>query len=65
MIGPDTATRPNVLYEIEQSYAMGRKVIGVRIYANKNHPIPALMRSNNAPIVDWNLEDIQAELDKP
>lgn len=64
MIGPDTASRPNVIYEIEQSYAMGKKVIGVRIRADKNHPIPEIMKKNKAPIVNWKLEEIQEELDK-
>jgi len=65
MIGPETATRPNVLYEIEQSYAQGKKVIGVRVHSEKNHPVPELMVKNKAPIVNWNLKDIQDELDKP
>ncbi len=64
MIGKDTAKRPNVKYEIEQSYASGKKVIGVRIHRNRNDPIPEEMKKNNAPIVSWTLKDIQAELDK-
>jgi len=64
MIGPETAKRRNVNYEIEQSYAQGKKVIGVKIYRDKNDPIPEIMRKNKAPIVNWNLKDIQAELDK-
>ena len=64
MIGPETAKRPNVQYEIEQSYAAGKKVIGVRIYRNANDPIPEQMKRNNAPIVNWTLSEIQAELNK-
>lgn len=64
MIGPDTATRKNVLYEIEQSYALGKKVIGVKIFRDRNDPVPDLMKKNNAPVVEWNLKDIQAELNK-
>jgi len=65
MIGPETYTRPNVLYEIEQSYAQGKKVIGVKVRSDKNDPIPELMLKNKAPIVNWTLKDIQDELDKP
>ncbi len=64
MIGPDTASRKNVQYEIEQSYALGKKVLGVRIHRDQHDPVPELMRKNNATIVNWNLRDIQAELDK-
>lgn len=64
MIGPKTATRKNVQYEIEQSYAQGKKVIGVKIYRDRNDPVPELMKRNNAPIVNWNLKDIQDELNK-
>jgi len=64
MIGPETANRPNVLYEIEQSYLQGKKVIGVRIYRDRNDPIPEPMLRNKAPIVNWDLKEIQAELDK-
>lgn len=64
MIGPETASRPAVNYEIEESYSQGKKVIGVRIYKDKNHPIPKAMIEHKAPIVDWKMEDIQRELDK-
>ena len=64
MIGPETAKRRNVQYEIEQSYAAGKKVIGVRIYRDAKHPIPEQMKKNNAPIVNWTLSEIQAELKK-
>lgn len=65
MIGEHTASRPAVNFEIEESYRQGKKVIGVRIYRDANHPIPEAMKKNNAPIVNWTLADIQRELDKP
>jgi len=64
MIGPETADRPAVNFEIEESYRQGKPVIGVRIYKDANHPIPEPMKRHNAPIVNWVLEDIQKELDK-
>lgn len=63
MIGEETANRPAVNFEIEESYRQGKAVIGVRIYKDKNHRIPDAMVRNKAPIVNWVLEDIQRELD--
>lgn len=65
MIGENTASRPAVNFEIEESYRQGKKVIGVRIYKDKNHSIPEAMKRNNAPIVNWKLDEIQHELNKP
>ncbi len=64
MIGPHTAERPNVAYEIERSYAKGKKVIGVMIRSDKNYKVPKEMQNNRAPIVPWKLDKIQKELDK-
>lgn len=63
MIGPETASRPAVNFEIEESYRQGKQVIGVRIYKDENHPIPEAMKRNNARIINWKLTDIQNELD--
>lgn len=64
MIGEHTAERPNVAYEIKISYAKGKKVIGVMIRNDKNYKVPQQMKDNNATIVPWKLDAIQAELDK-
>jgi hypothetical protein len=63
MIGPDTADKSAVKFEIEESYRLEKKVIGVRIYRNSSHKIPDLMVRNNAPIVSWNIKDIQRVLE--
>lgn len=63
MIGPETANRPAVNFEIEESYRQGKHVIGVKIYKDQNHPIPEAMQRNNAHIINWVLADIQRELD--
>lgn len=63
MIGPETASRPAVLWEIEESYRQGHKVIGVRIYKSERHEVPRVMRDHDAPIVDWNRDAIRAQLD--
>ena len=64
MIGPHTAERPNVAYEIERSYAKGKKVIGVMIRSDKNYKIPKEMQNKKALIVPWKLDKIQEALDK-
>jgi len=64
MIGPDTASRDAVNWEIEESYRQGKKVIGVRISKERNDPIPAALKEHDAPIVDWNLEGISTQLDR-
>jgi Thoeris protein ThsB, TIR-like domain len=62
-IGPDTASREAVNWEIEESYRQGKKVIGVRVSKEGNDPIPPAMKAHNAPIVDWKLDEIKAQLD--
>ena len=63
MIGPETANRPAVNFEIEESYRQGKSVIGIRIYKDRNDPIPEAMMRHKARIVNWVLADIQRELD--
>ena len=63
MIGEKTAQREAVLWEIEEAYRQGKKVIGVRIYRDKNHPIPKPLLEHNAPIVEWDLAKISRLLE--
>lgn len=64
MIGPETHQREAVVWETNKAYELGKRVIGVRIYKNENHKIPQPLLDNNAKIVDWNLKDIAAELER-
>jgi len=64
MIGAETYKRPAVLWEINKSYELGKKVIGVRIHKDRNDPIPGPLRRHNARIVKWSMEKIQKELNK-
>jgi len=57
-IGENTAQREAVLWEIEEAYRQGKKVIGVRIYSDKNHQVPKPLIDHGAPIVEWNNEKI-------
>jgi len=64
MIGPETYKRPAVLWEINKSYELGKKVVGVRISKNRDDPIPGPLLRHKAKIINWNMEEIQNELDK-
>jgi len=58
MMGPDTATRPAVIWELEESYRQGKLVIGVRIYRDRNYPIPKPLLDNRAPIINWDIDEL-------
>jgi len=62
MIGPETHKREAVLWEINKAYELGKKVIGVRIYRDKNHRVPQPLIDNGAKILNWDLEAISREL---
>lgn len=62
MIGPGTANREAVNWEIEESYRQGKKVIGVRIYRDANHQVPEAMARHGAPIINWSRDEIAAQL---
>jgi len=61
-IGEKTYRREAVLWEIETAYSLGKKVIGVRIYRDKNHPIPEPMRRNKTKVMNWNIDELQREI---
>lgn len=61
LIGADTASRPWVKYEIEQSVAKGNGLLGVRIHRIKDQagrrsnrgPTPGLLVDRGVHIYDW------------
>lgn len=63
MIGEDTHQREAVKWETNKAYELGKKVIGVRIYKDKNHKTPQPLKDNNAKIINWKLSTISSELD--
>lgn len=64
MIGEKTAQREAVIWEINEAYRQGKKVIGVRIHRDKNHPIPKPLSEHDVPVVDWNLAEISKLLEE-
>jgi hypothetical protein len=65
MIGPDTASRPAVTWELEESYRQGKKVAGVRIYKDSDDPIPKPLLEHGAPILLWKRDLIRKFLEDP
>jgi hypothetical protein len=63
MIGPDTADRDAVNWEIDQALKLGHKVIGVKIYRDADHPVPKALKDNDCKILYWNVAQISKELD--
>ena len=63
-IGEKTHERPAVLWEIKKAYELNKPVIGMRIYSDKNHIVPAPLIEHSSPVVAWELEALQAELNK-
>ena len=64
MIGPETASREAVLWEINKAYELGKPVIGVRIYRDENHLVPQPMKDHGAKVVTWDTARIQAWLEE-
>lgn len=64
MIGSRTAEREAVNWEIEEAYRQGKQVIGVRIYRDRNDPIPQPLLEHRAPTVNWDIKEISRLLDK-
>jgi len=64
MIGPDTYSRPAVLWEIEKAHELGKPVIGMRIYSDKNHRVPQPMLDHGDKVIPWGEEALQKELDR-
>jgi len=63
-IGENTHQREAVDWEIRKAHELGKPVIGMRIYSDKNHKIPKAMIEHGDRVVPWNLEVIQSELDR-
>lgn len=63
-IGEDTHRREAVLWEIRKAHELGKAVIGMRIYSDKNHKIPEPMREHGDKVIPWKLDGLQNELDK-
>jgi hypothetical protein len=64
LIGEKTHQREAVDWELETSYALGHKVFGMRIYHDKYHLVPGPIKEHKSRVINWNIKDIVAELEK-
>ena len=64
-IGEHTAERPAVDWEIEEAYRQNKKVIGMRIYRERNDPIPEPLQRHGAKVINWDLAELRKFLDEP
>ncbi len=64
-IGKETHSREAVLWEIEKAHELGKPVIGMRIYCDQNHRVPEPIQEYGDNVIEWNLDVLQAEIDKP
>ncbi len=64
MVGEDTHNREAVNWEINKAYELGKKVICVRIYRDKNHEIPQACKEHNARVMNWDLKELNAEIER-
>ena len=64
MIGPETHRREAVDWDIREAIRQRKKVIGVRIQKDRNHPVPRPLREDNSEITTWNLARISKILDE-
>jgi hypothetical protein len=62
-IGEDTHKREAVLWEIRKAHELGKPVIGMRIYKDRNHKVPDPMLEHGDKVVDWSLDELQGEID--
>lgn len=64
LIGEKTYLRDAVDWEIKTSYELGKKVFGVKIHRDKVLYVPSILTRNGASILNWNIGDIVAELNR-
>ncbi len=59
MIGSKTTSREAVDWEIREAHKQGKRVIGVRIHKDKNHPIPEEMKKHGDQVINWDLKKLK------
>jgi len=62
LLGPTTSSSKWVDWEIETSYALGNKVLGVKLYSDKACPTPAALIARGAKVLGWDIDAIVKEI---
>ncbi|KAB2880912.1 TIR domain-containing protein [bacterium] len=63
LIGNGTAWRDWVDWEINTAYLMHKGVCGIRLKGSRGR-VPQILREHNAPIAQWNLDNITAVIER-
>lgn len=64
MIGPDTVNSKAVDWEIREAHRQNKKVIGVRIHKNENHPVPAAIQEHGDQVINWDTKKLATLLNR-
>lgn len=64
-VGPETAQSEPVKWEIEEAYRQNKKVIAVRIYKDRNYPLPEPLIRHNTRVINWDNSEISRFLSDP
>jgi len=62
MIGPNTADREAVNWEIKQAHSMGKKVIAMRVHSTQNHRIPDEIKKYDDTVIPWDIKKLKQTL---
>jgi len=63
LIGEKTHQTEKILWELETSYEMGHKVLGIRIYRDQYHLVPSPLVKHCSKIIYGNVPAIVNELE--
>ena len=63
-VGEKTHESMAVEWEIREAHRQGKKVIGVRLYKDKDHRVPSAMTEHGDTVVVWNARQIAQELEQ-
>ena len=64
MIGPNTANSRVIDWEISEAHRQGKKVIAVRIYKGKDHPVPAAIKEYGDKVINWDIKKLATLLSR-
>jgi len=64
LVGEKTSLREAVNWELNTSYDLGHKVLGIRIHRDRYHNVPLPILRNGSKILYWNINDIVRELEQ-
>ncbi len=64
LIGQTTHQSEWVRWEVEESYARGNGIIGIKLKGQEDAPIPPVLNEVDAKVMDWDAQKISDEIEK-